>query len=531
MKSSQELTFKHLSSEEGQLCTVDVNTLRPMPVEYETYEWKPITDAQKEQHCYLLDDINVLLIPTPKTIAEEEEMVNRFLDGVRKLFTPENNWTCLAMLDTTMDYCAQCNSCSQACHLYEMSGEHEMYRPNFRSEIFRRIYKQYVKKEPFAKWRYGDMDLNWKTVARLAEMAYRCNLCRRCAQVCPIGVDNGLIARELRKLFSQEFGWSPRELHEKGTQLQLQVGSSTGMNSEVVKETVEFIDEDYVESTGYTFTTPWDVPNADILLIHNAGEMLAWPDNIAAFSLIFEAAGLSWTLSSEIAGYDSVNYGVFYDDVQAARVAIKHAQAAKKLGVKKIVIGECGHAHKALTVIADRILPKDLNIPRESCFPLLRDIVLGGRLKLDPSRNNFPVTLHDPCNLVRLMGVVKPQRDVLHAIAPMFREMTPHGVENYCCGGGSGFAIMTRNNINEWRMNITGRKKMEQIANAFGDCLDPSIKKYVCAPCSNCKGQIRELLQENNLLEKNGMQYGGLVELIVNAMTEVEPGFIKWEEE
>ncbi len=530
MKSSRELTFKHVSSEEGRLCTVDVNELRPMPVDYETYPWKEITDAQKQQFCCLLDDVNVLLVPVPQSPAEEEDMVNRFLDGVRKLFTPENNWTCLAMLDTTMDYCAQCNSCSAACHLYEMSGEHEMYRPNFRSELFRRIYKQYVKKEPLAKWRYGDVDLNWKTVVRLAEMAYRCNLCRRCAQVCPIGVDNGLVARELRKLFSQEFGWSPRELHEKGTQLQLEVGSSTGMNSSVVQETVEFIDEDYVEETGYEFKTPWDVAGADILLIHNAGEMLAWPDNIAAFSLIFEAAGLSWTLSSEIAGYDSVNYGVFYDDVQAARVAIKHAQAAKKLGVKKIVIGECGHAHKALTVIADRILPPDLSIPRESCFPLLRDIVLGGRLKLDPSRNNFPVTLHDPCNLVRLMGVVKPQRDILHAVAPMFREMTPHGVENYCCGGGSGFAIMTRNNINEWRMNITGRKKMEQICGAFKDCLGPETKKYICAPCSNCKGQIRELLQENGLLEKNGMQYGGLVELIVNAMTDVKPGFIKWEE-
>lgn len=531
MKTSQELTFNDLSREEGQLTTVDVNTLRPMPVDYQTYPWKVITDAQKQQYCCLLDDINVLLIPVPQTKAEEEELVNRFLDGVRKLFTPENNWTCLAMLDTTMDYCAQCNSCSAACHLYEMSNEHEMYRPNFRSELFRRIYKQYVKKEPLAKWRYGDTELNWKTVVRLAELSYRCNLCRRCAQVCPIGVDNGLIARELRKLFSQEFGWNPRELHEKGTKLQLEVGSSTGMNPEVVKETVEFIDEDYVETTEYEFKTPWDVPNADILLIHNAGEMLAWPDNIAAFSLIFEAAGLSWTLSSEIAGYDSVNYGVFYDDVQAARVAIKHAEAAKKLGVKKIVLGECGHAHKALTVIADRILPPDLNIPRESCFPVLRDIVLGGRLKLDPSRNNFPVTLHDPCNLVRLMGVVKPQRDVLHAICPQFREMTPHGVENYCCGGGSGFAIMTRNNINEWRMNITGRKKMEQICGAFKDCLGPEVKKYVCAPCSNCKGQVRELLEQNNLLEKNGMQYGGLVELIVNAMTDVKPGFIKWEEE
>ena len=123
-------------------------------------------------------------------------------------------------------------------------------------------------------------------VARLAELSYRCNLCRRCAQVCPIGVDNGLIARELRKLFSQEFGWAPRELHEKGTVLQLEKGSSTGMTKDVVQETVEFIDEDYVESTGYEFKTPWDVEGADILLIHNAGEMLAWPDNIAAFSII-----------------------------------------------------------------------------------------------------------------------------------------------------------------------------------------------------------------------------------------------------
>ena len=88
--------------------------------------------------------------------------------------------------------------------------------------------------------------------------------------------------------------------------------------------------------------------------------------------MIFEAAGLSWTMSSEIAGYDSINYGLWYDDVQFARVAIKHAEAAKKLGVKKIVLGECGHAHKALTVIADRVLTGDLNIPRESCMVTLR---------------------------------------------------------------------------------------------------------------------------------------------------------------
>ena len=67
------------------------------------------------------------------------------------------------------------------------------------------------------------------------------------------------------------------------------------------------------------------------------------------------------------------------------------------------------------------------------------------------------------------MGVVEPQRRVLRKIAPQFREMTPHGVDNYCCGGGSGFAIMSGHNFNDWRHQIAGRKKLEQILNAFKD--------------------------------------------------------------
>ncbi len=80
--------------------------------------------------------------------------------------------------------------------------------------------------------------------------------------------------------------------------------------------------------------------------------MLAWPENVGAFAIIFQAAGLSWTLSSEAAGYDAVNYGLWYDDVQFS-VAVKHADIARRVKFKKID-GECGHAHKALFVIADR---------------------------------------------------------------------------------------------------------------------------------------------------------------------------------
>ena len=217
------------------------------------------------------------------------------------------------------------------------------------------------------------------------------------------------------------------------------------------------------------------------------------------------------------------------DDVQFARVALKHAQAAKNLGVKKIVLGECGHAHKALTVIADKVLTGDLNIPRESCFVTLLDLVKKGVFKFDKSRNDFPVTLHDPCNIVRNLGIVEPQRRIMRHLCPQFREMTPHGVDNYCCGGGSGFAIMSANNFEDWRVSVGGRMKFKQILDAFADHPEPEVKKYVCAPCSNCKGQIRDMLNYYGALDRSGITYGGLVELIVNAMVEVKQPFIKWE--
>ena len=301
------------------------------------------------------------------------------------------------------------------------------------------------------------------------------------------------------------------------------------MNALVVKDNIEFIDEDMYDKTGIKVETPWDKEGADVLLIHNAGEILAWPENPGAFAIILEAAGISWTLSSEAVAYDGINYGLWYDDTLLAKVAIKHVQAAKKLGVKKIVIGECGHAHKALTVIADRVLVGDLNVPRESAMTILEDIVMNDKIKLDPSRNDFPVTLHDPCNMVRLMGIVRPQREILKAVSNNFREMEPHGVHNYCCGGGSGFAITQDLNFPDWREHISGRKKLRQILDTFQDIIDPEHKKYVCAPCSNCKGAMRDMFATFGLFERCNILYGGLVELVVNAMVDLDKEYLEWE--
>jgi Fe-S oxidoreductase len=534
-RNREGATFPAMSADSGQpLIHVEHDALMPLPAPLgagsDDRPWAPLSDAAKSRYECSLDDTCAVSVPRPAGADEERVLVAQFLAGLDKLFSRENNWTFLQPLVLTMEHCAKCQTCANSCHIFEASGRNELYRPTFRTEILRRLYFKHVRRGGLLSgWQHGEIEVTWPLVARLIELAYRCNLCRRCAQVCPIGADNGLVAHELRKLFSQEMGIAPKEIHQSGSMLQLKAGSSTGMSPEAVKDNIAFIDDEISERTGVEVRTPWDVEGADILVLHNAGEVLSWPENIGAFALILNEAGIRWTLSSELAGYDAVNYGLWYDDTQFARVALKHAEAARRLKVKKIVVGECGHAHKALSVVSDRILAGGLNIPRESSLTLLRDIVTSGRVAFDPSRNDFPVTLHDPCNVVRLMGVVEPQREIVRALCPGFREMHPHGVDNYCCGGGSGFAMMGGHNFADWRRHVAGRKKLQQVLEAFAYCLDPSIPKYLCAPCSNCKGQFRDLLSYHDLWNRNRILYGGLVELVANAMTAVKPGYIEWE--
>ncbi len=491
----------------------------------------PLTDEQRVRFEHTLDGISALGIPRPETKIEEDRLVERFLVGLRKLLSQDDNWTFWRPLVYSLESCVRCQTCADACPVFLASGRQDIYRPSYRREVLLRIIAKYIRRGGRISSRLSgeDIDLNWAAVARLAESAYRCTLCGRCAQWCPLGVDNALVSREIRKLFSQELGIAPRELHDLGTIQQLRRGSTTGMTPHALRDSIDFLEEEIEETTGRRVEIPLDREGAEALLLVNAGDILSWPENIEALVIILDALGTSWTLSSDLAGYDAVNYGVWYDDVQLARIMVRHASIARKLKVEKMLIAECGHAHKTLLVTADRMLTGELNIARESVLPLLADAVSNGSIALDPSKNDFPVTLHDPCNLVRMTGIVEPQRRILRHLCPQFREMEPHGVENYCCGGGGGLAIVSSRNFPDWKMNVSGRMKYRQVVEAFRDVPDVEARKYVCAPCSNCKAQIRDLLSYYQATQKYGIFYGGLAELIVNAMADLEGSFIRWE--
>jgi Fe-S oxidoreductase len=72
--------------------------------------------------------------------------------------------------------------------------------------------------------------------------------------------------------------------------------------------------------------------------------------------------------------------------------------------------------------------------------------------------------------------------------------MTPSGAENWCCGGGGGLSAMDE--IRDFRMNVSGVKKVEQIKDTGA--------KFVAAPCANCKRQLTQLMEHNEMDVKVG---------------------------
>ncbi|MDP2917767.1 MAG: (Fe-S)-binding protein, partial [Dehalococcoidia bacterium] len=284
----KNITIKDISKKQDEpLANLGADELMPLPCDCATPQppIKPLTESQKNTYECSLDGVSALGLLKPKTKEEEEKLVRSFLNGLKKLLSREDNWTFLQPLTLSLEYCAKCLACSEDCPTYIASGRQEVYRPNYRSEVLRRVITKYIKgKGAFSRFTEGDIELNWALIARLAELAYRCTLCRRCAQACTRGVDNGLIAHELRKVFSQEMGIAPKELHKLGTVQQLKVGASTGINPKAFNGIVEFMEQEIEEKTGRKTKIPVDKEGADILLIHNSGEYLSWLENPEAFA-------------------------------------------------------------------------------------------------------------------------------------------------------------------------------------------------------------------------------------------------------
>ena len=124
--------IRDISKGDGPLVHIVNEDQVPLPPPFDKLEDEPrippLSDQVKQRFECNLDDTIVVNIPKAKSPAEEEELVNKFLSGLRKSFTKENNWTFLMPLVMSMEHCARCQTCNDACHIYCESGKNPLHQ-------------------------------------------------------------------------------------------------------------------------------------------------------------------------------------------------------------------------------------------------------------------------------------------------------------------------------------------------------------------------------------------------------------------
>ena len=405
-------------------------------------------------------------------------------------------------LRMSMEICARCGTCAKVCPVYNGKSE-ARYHPILRADRIRSLYKRYAtfSGRLFGGWG-GTRDYQPGEIAEWAETFYECTGCRRCAVYCPMGIDHSMMTRKARAIVNK-LGLTPKRLLTV-IDISLRTGNTDGASPEAFLDIIEFLKSEMKEETGLDIPIPVDKEGAEIFFVPPSGDVLVNPDAIMGIAKVFYAMGIDWTMSSKM--FDGANYGLFTGDDAAMKADnLNYINEAKRLKSKVMMMGECGHAHRVMKFMMEKQgwwgkLPFEIT----NVMQFTADVISKGKIKLDPSKNPQPVTYHDPCNFARSCGIIEEPRIILRAACQDFRDMTPHGAENWCCGGGAGLSAM--DSILDFRMTVSGKKKVEQVR-ATG-------AEFLAAACSNCKRHLTQLMEHH----KMDVVVGGVHDLVSRAI-------------
>jgi len=356
-----------------------------------------------------------------------------------------------------MDICVRCGACADKCHFYIGSGDPKNM-PVLRAELIRSIYRRYftTSGKLFGK-QAGARDLTEDVLKEWFYYFYQCTECRRCSVFCPYGIDQAeitMIGRELLSLVGLNINWALEPAANC-----FRTGNHLGVQPHGFKDSIDFAVDELEELTGIKVEAPINKKGAEVLFIMPSADYFGTPHyyTLLGYLLLFHHIGLDYTLSAFAS--EGGNFGLFISHDMIKQLNNKAYREAKRLGVKYMIGGECGHMWRVLHQYMDTMNgPADfLEVPRSpvtgTVFEHARstkmihiceftaDLIRNGKLKLDPSRNDqWNATFHDSCNPARAMGLLEEPRYVLRNVVDQFHEMPENTIreQTFCCGSGSG---------------------------------------------------------------------------------------------
>ncbi|MCU7810922.1 MAG: (Fe-S)-binding protein [Candidatus Thiodiazotropha sp. (ex Notomyrtea botanica)] len=384
-----------------------------------------------------------------------------------------------ARISSYLSSCVHCGICAEACLFYTETND-PRYTPIHKVEPLKKLWQA---ENTF----WGKLGKSLGLIKPLTESDFAdweqlvydsCTLCGRCSMVCPVGNDITYMIRKIREGFSVA-GYAPDGMKE-ATKRALTIGSPMGVTIKTVQAALAHVEKD----TGLKI--PVDQQNAEYMTLFSSMEIVNFPEYIESIAKIFNAAGVSWTISSQ--AFEATNSGIQIGNKEAAAELVgRVVKAAEGLGVKYVVSPECGHAYTAIRWEGPNLIGRPYDFEVVHILELLDKLKVEGRIKLE-GKDDTPMTLHDPCQIVRRGGVVDPPRNLLHSVAGHFTEMTDHGVMNWCCGGGGGVSANER--AEELRLKSFDRKKHQ---------LEELGVNTMVTACANCRIILEEGLEHNEM--------------------------------
>jgi len=406
-------------------------------------------------------NLQVVGMPFPKEWSPPEEdwklpenWREIFLEGFKERLDKFRS------LKLFMDICVRCGACADKCHFFIGSGDPKNM-PVLRAELLRSIYRRYFTWEgKFLGRVAGARDLDEDTLREIWYYLYQCSECRRCSLFCPYGIDTAevtILGRELTNLLGLNIDWIAAPVANC-----YRTGNHLGIQPHAYKDMLMFFVDEIEEVTGIRVDPSFNRKGAEILFITPSGDVFADPGTYTAmgYMMLFhylQSQGLDITWSTYAS--EGGNFGYFTSHEMAKRLNAKMYAEAKRLKVKWILGGECGHMWRVLNQYMDTFNgPADFL--EEPVSPITgtrfenakttrmvhiceftADLIKNNKLKLDPTRNDhLKVTFHDSCNPARGMGFFEEPRYVIKSVCNNFYEMPPNTIreQTFCCGSGSG---------------------------------------------------------------------------------------------
>ena len=411
-----------------------------------------------------------------------------------------------------LDACVKCGACTDKCHYYLGTADPKNM-PVARQDLFRSVYRRHF---TFAGKYFpklvGAKELDEAMLDDWYNYFHQCSQCRRCAVFCPYGIDTAEISMAAREVMNvigvgQKY---PNQILGKINK----IGNNLGMPEPALRDTLEDLEEEIKEETGVTVKLPLDIKDSEVLMVTPSADFFAEPhiDGLIGYAKVFHQSGVSWTLSSYAS--EAANFGMFignYDVMKQGAIRIR--KAALDLNVKRVIVGECGHAWRVaysfwntLTGLGsggnDEYSLKlqqqlDSNYPQpQHIIEFTYDLIQQDKLLFDKSKNDHRVvTFHDSCNVARgsNMGDIENgqfilPREVIKAACNNFADM-PKGTikaSTFCCGGGGG--LLTDDLI---ELRIKGAKPR---MHALKQTEERNGVNTLAAICAICKSQFSKVL-------------------------------------